>query len=90
MIRAVVLCAIAALLVAMGSARAELYRYRDPQTGKMKYTTVPPPWLKNPRTAARGPKVEIIREPPPSVAPQEEAAPSDAGAKTPPKPVPTQ
>jgi hypothetical protein len=43
MIRPAVLLALA---VAAAPAFAELYRYRDPETGQMKLTNVPPPWMK--------------------------------------------
>jgi hypothetical protein len=73
---------IAASLAAAALAHAQIYRYRDPQTGQVKYTNIPPPWLKNP--GSRGPKVDVIREPQPSAAPPpENMAPRDAGAKAP-------
>jgi hypothetical protein len=49
---AVVLC-----VVAFSDAHAELYRWRDPQTGAMNYSSVPPSWY---RRGEGGPPVQII------------------------------
>jgi hypothetical protein len=43
-----------ALAAAVASAHAEMYRYRDPHTGQMKLTNIPPPWLAKPGTPAPG------------------------------------
>jgi len=49
------LMGIAAILVAGADARAEMYRYRDPETGRMKLTNIPPPWMKRAPQAAAAP-----------------------------------
>ena len=46
------LMGIAAILVAGSDACAEMYRYRDPETGRMKLTNIPPPWMKRAQPAA--------------------------------------
>lgn len=52
----------AALAVAAiaGSAAADLYRWVDPETGSVKYSSYPPPWYGDPRAERRAPKVEVI------------------------------
>lgn len=47
-------------LLAGTAAHAEMYRYRDPETGQVKLTNIPPPWMKAGRP---GPRVEVIRPP---------------------------
>ena len=49
-----------ALAVAAASAQADMYRYRDPETGQMKLTNIPPPWLAKPGAAA--PRTDVIRD----------------------------
>lgn len=44
------------------SAFGELYRWRDPQTGSIKYSTYPPPWFGDAAREARSPKVEVLGE----------------------------
>src|SRR5215510_10517255 len=46
------LMGIAAILVAGADAHAEIYRYRDPETGRMKLTNIPAPWMKRAPPAA--------------------------------------
>lgn len=73
-----------ALAVAAAPAAAELYRYRDPETGQIKLTNVPPPWMKH-----RPHAVQVIQPPgaakppavaPPAPAPDAPAAPQAAAA----------
>jgi hypothetical protein len=57
-----------ALLAWAGAAPADLYRWVDPQTGSVKYSSYPPPWYGDEALERRAPKVERIpagREPPP-------------------------
>lgn len=65
MLRPVMLLALA---VAAAPAFAELYRYRDPETGQIKLTNVPPAWMKH-----RPQAVQVIPAPgatKPAAAPQ--------------------
>jgi len=81
------LIGVAALGAPSADARADVYRYRDPQTGRIKLTNVPPPWLKSPGQASRGPSVEVIREPPSSVrAPPAAAGTAPDAARAKPEP----
>lgn len=41
-------------------ADAELYRWRDPHTGTIKYSSYPPPWYGDESRAASAPKVEVL------------------------------
>lgn len=50
----VVLAAVAA------DVAAELYRWRDPQTGTIKYSSYPPPWYGDESREATAPKVEVL------------------------------
>src|SRR5262245_32726489 len=67
------LIAVAAILVAGADARAEMYRYRDPGTGRMKLTNAPPPWMKR----AQPPAVPATAE---STAAAPETKPAVPGA----------
>jgi len=55
------------LLVRADPAIADLYRWRDPETGSVKFSSYPPPWYGNEQSAPRAPKVEVI--PPMKIAP---------------------
>jgi hypothetical protein len=43
-----------------GPAAADLYRWVDPETGSVKFSSYPPPWYDDPAQARRAPKVEHI------------------------------
>lgn len=43
-----------------GSAVADLYRWVDPETGSVKFSSYPPPWYGKPELERRSPKVERI------------------------------
>jgi len=45
-----------------GPAAADLYRWVDPATGSVKFSSYPPPWFGDPAQARRAPKVEVIPE----------------------------
>jgi len=45
-----------------GSAAADLYRWVDPETGSVKFSSYPPPWFGDPALDRRAPKVEVIPE----------------------------
>lgn len=51
------IAAAAFTLIGGGEARAELYRWRDPQTGATHYSSVPPAWY---RRGEGGPPVQVI------------------------------
>jgi hypothetical protein len=42
------------------NALGELYRWRDPQSGSIKYSTYPPPWYGDQAREAQSPKVEVL------------------------------
>lgn len=42
------------------SALGELYRWRDPRSGSIKYSNYPPPWFGDEAREARSPKVEVL------------------------------
>jgi hypothetical protein len=79
-------CAAAALAtLAAPNALADMYRYRDPETGKVKLTNIPPPWLNKPALAANAPRTEVIRPPgaPVPASTSAVAAPAPAGTRPP-------
>ena len=43
------------------SASADLYRWVDPQTGSVKFSSYPPPWYGDPERERGAPSVELIR-----------------------------
>jgi len=45
-----------------GPAAADLYRWVDPDTGSVKFSSYPPPWFGDPAMERRAPKVEVIPE----------------------------
>ena len=49
-----------ALLAAL-PARADLYRWIDPETGAIKYSSYPPPWMGDAERERRLPPVEVLR-----------------------------
>jgi len=57
----VLAAALSVLLAALaGDVAAELYRWRDPQTGAIKYSSYPPPWYGDESREATAPKVEVL------------------------------
>jgi hypothetical protein len=42
-------------------ARADLYRWIDPETGAIKYSSYPPPWVGDAERERRFPPVEVLR-----------------------------
>ena len=48
------------LLLFAREACADLYRWVDPETGSIKFSSYPPPWFGNPATEAKSPRVEVI------------------------------
>lgn len=49
-----------AFLFLGGIAHADLYRWMDPETGSVKYSSYPPPWYGDEAKQRRAPKVERI------------------------------
>jgi len=64
------------------TAAADLYRWIDPDSGSIKYSSYPPPWYGDAEQERRAPRVEHI----PSKADASARAPEVAGAKPPPAP----
>lgn len=50
------------------SAHADLYRWVDPESGSVKFSSYPPPWYGDPQLEKRSPKVERIPEAAPAAA----------------------
>ena len=42
------------------SASGQLYRWVDPETGSVKFSSYPPPWFNDPAKQPRSPKVEVV------------------------------
>ena len=61
------------------TATAELYRWVDPETGSVKFSSYPPPWFGDPLLEGRAPKVEHIPPRGPGGSAQPEA-PANVGA----------
>ena len=74
-----------ALLIALlcaAPAYADLYRWVDPQTGSVKFSSYPPPWFGQPALEINAPATEVVVYRPPG-APKpaaEPAKPSAAGS----------
>lgn len=45
-----------------GPAAADLYRWVDPESGSVKFSSYPPLWYGDPAKERRAPKVEVIPE----------------------------
>jgi hypothetical protein len=43
-----------------GTAAADLYRWVDPESGSVKFSSYPPPWYGDEAKERRAPKVEVI------------------------------
>ena len=71
MLRSVLILALAALTV---PAAAQMYRYRDPHTGVMKLTNVPPPGAKQGAGMPVGPTPGATAQPPAAGSPSKPAA----------------
>jgi hypothetical protein len=48
------------LLLAAFPAHADLYRWVDPQSGSVKFSSLPPPWYGDARRQAGAPAVEVL------------------------------
>jgi hypothetical protein len=56
------------LVFAALPARADLYRWIEPETGAVKYSSYPPPWVGDADRERRSPPVEVLRYAPPGAA----------------------
>jgi hypothetical protein len=54
------LAVLLAVLLCSGQAAADLYRWVDPETGSVKFSSYPPPWYGDEAKQRRAPKVEHI------------------------------
>jgi hypothetical protein len=55
--------AIAATLIAAAApAAADMFVWKDPETGRTRMSNIPPPFLREPPPSGRAPKVEVIRD----------------------------
>ena len=71
-----------AVLLGSGQAAADLYRWVDPETGSVKFSSYPPPWYGDETKQRRAPKVEHIPARGPGASARIEPAPDaprDAG-----------
>ena len=58
-----------AVLLCAASAEADLYRWIDPETGSVKFSSYPPPWYGDAEKEKRAPRVEHIPPRRPAAAP---------------------
>jgi len=61
-----------------GQAGADLYRWVDPETGSVKFSSYPPPWYGDEAKQRKSPKVEVITPAKPQDEPRPEAKPKPA------------
>src|SRR5262245_45428336 len=70
------------LVLAFGAApaSADLYRWVDPETGSVKFSTLPPPWVGDPVKERHAPPVEVVpfRAPAAPLKPASDKAPVSA------------
>ena len=76
-------------------AAADLYRWVDPETGSVKFSSYPPPWYGDAAKARRAPKVEVIPSVRTTSAAEAKGAAKavdgpDRAPKPPPAPVPSE
>jgi hypothetical protein len=57
------------------AADADLYRWIDPESGSVKYSSVAPPWYGEGERQGRAPAVEVVPYAPPGVAKKPNAVP---------------
>ena len=86
---AVAALAIALVAGAAAPAEAQLYRWRDPESGSVKFSSLPPPWFI--RGVSQGPHVEVLvngKLVDPAVLARAATGAGTAGAAAPPGPLP--
>ena len=73
------------LLLVPCFAYADLYRWVDPETGAVKFSSYPPPWLGDPERERGAPVVEVIpsRGTPAPAKPAAAPKPAEAPVKPP-------
>lgn len=49
-------------LLACAPALADVFVWKDPQTGRTRMSNIAPPWLREPVPGRRNPKVEVVRD----------------------------
>lgn len=81
MLRPILILALAALTV---PAVAQMYRYRDPYTGQMKLTNIPPPGTQQGAPAQVAPTPDASQPAPATVPPSAAASPAKPGVTLPP------
>jgi len=65
-----------------GMAAADLYRWVDPETGSVKFSSYPPPWYGDEAKERRAPKVEVIpSKRDPAVKPETPGRPQEGARK---------
>lgn len=62
-------------------AQADLYRWRDPQSGSIKFSNQPPPWHGDPVREIGAPRVEVVPDLSPRARPAPQADAKPAAAK---------
>ena len=67
------------ILLAACPVHADLYRWVDPQTGSVKYSSYPPPWFGQPALEVNSPATEVVVYRPPG-APKPIAEPQKPSA----------
>ena len=82
MARSVLLIALPIAVLSAAPAHADLYRWVDPQTGSVKFSSYPPPWFGQPALELHAPATEVVvYRPPGAPKPAAEAPkPSTASA----------
>jgi len=77
-------CLLLAALLWSVTAAADLYRWVDPETGSVKFSSYPPPWYGDEKLERRAPRVEHI--PPRGPGGSGPVEPPAEGSKPPVKP----
>ena len=53
---------VAVMLLLARPALADMFVWKDPDTGKTRMSNIAPPWLREPVPGRRMPKVEVVRD----------------------------
>jgi hypothetical protein len=71
-----------AMLAWVAPAAADLYRWVDPETGSVKFSSYPPPWYGDEAKERRAPKVEVIpSKSEPAIKPETPGQPQEGARK---------
>lgn len=72
-------------LACAAPVQGQVYSWRDPQTGQLRLSTVPPPWLRDPGRTAAGPRVNVFKDgkvvPPERIGPGGTVLEPESGAR---------